>query len=85
MTNRLSEPLMYLSNKQELLSGIQYLLIGLIAQGAVIRWFNQKPAINRMLIWLAIAVALAIIRFIVLSLSEWTRKNDWQKISRRDW
>jgi len=83
--DRLSETAMYLSNKRELLTGIQYLLIGLIALGAVIHWFDQKPAIYRMLIWLAIAAAMSIIRYIVLSLSEWTRKDDWQKVSRRNW
>ena len=76
---------MYISNKRELLTGIQYLLIGVIAECIVIRWFGQRPPVQRVLLWLAIAAALSIVRFLILSLSEWTRKDDWQSVSRRNW
>lgn len=76
---------MYTSNKRELLTGIQYLMIGIIAEGVVIRWFSQRPPIQRILLWLAIATILSIVRFLILSLSEWTRKDDWQSVSRRNW
>ncbi|MEK7833947.1 MAG: hypothetical protein AAB401_22860 [Acidobacteriota bacterium] len=76
---------MYQSNKREFLSGLQYLLIGIIAESSVILWFSQRPPAQRLGIWAIIAVALGILRLIVLSLSEWTRKKDWQNISRRDW
>jgi hypothetical protein len=76
---------MYTSNKRELLTGIQYLMIGIIAEGVVIHWFSQRPPIQRILLWLAIATVLSIVRFLILSLSEWARKDDWQSVSRRNW
>lgn len=76
---------MYTSNKRELLTGIQYLMIGIIAEGSVIRWFGQRSPLQRMLLWLAIAGALSVLRFFILALSEWTRKDDWQSVSRRNW
>jgi hypothetical protein len=76
---------MYISNKRELLTGIQYLMIGIIAEGSVIKWFGHRSPIQRILVWLAIATVLSILRFLVLSLSEWTRKDDWQSVSRRNW
>ena len=76
---------MHTSNKRELLSGIQYLMIGIVAEGSVIRWFSQRPPTQRMLIWVAIAGVLGILRFLILALSEWTRRDDWQSVSRRHW
>lgn len=77
--------LMYSNSKRELLAGLQYLLIGLIAECSVILWFDNRPLTQRLAIWTAIATALGIVRFVVLSFSEWTRKNDWQNVSRRNW
>ncbi len=76
---------MYTSNKRELLTGIQYLLIGVIAECIVIRWFGWRSPVQRVLLWLTFAAALSIVRFLILSLSEWTRKDDWQSVSRRNW
>ncbi|MEO6725439.1 MAG: hypothetical protein ABIU20_09110 [Blastocatellia bacterium] len=76
---------MHTSNKSELLSGIQYLMIGIIAEGSVIRWFSQRPPMQRMLVWVMIAGVLSILRFVVLAMSEWTRRDDWQSVSRRHW
>jgi len=76
---------MHTSNKRELLSGFQYLLIGIIAEGAVLRWFGHRPPMQQMLIWVAIAGGLSIARFLILALSEWTRRDDWQTVSRRNW
>ncbi|MBL8167078.1 MAG: hypothetical protein JNJ50_02925 [Acidobacteria bacterium] len=76
---------MHTSNKRELLSGIQYLLIGIIAEAVVLRWFGQRPSLQQLLAWTIIAGALSFVRFFILSLSEWTRKDDWQKVSRRNW
>lgn len=76
---------MYTSNKRELLTGIQYLLIGVIAECIVIRWFGRRPPVQQVLLWLAVAAVLGIVRFLILSLSEWTRKDDWQSVSRRNW
>ena len=76
---------MYQSNKHEFLSGLQYLMIGIIAESSVMMWFSHRSPAQRLGIWAIIAIALGIVRLIVLSLSEWTRKKDWQNISRRDW
>jgi hypothetical protein len=76
---------MHTSNKRELLSGIQYLLIGMIAEGAVLRWFDQRSPMQRMLTWVAIAAGLSLARFLILAMAGWTRKDDWQTVSRRNW
>jgi hypothetical protein len=76
---------MYTSNKRELFTGIQYMMIGIIAEGSVIRWFSQRSPLQRLLVWVLIAGVLSIARFLILSLSEWTRKDDWQSVSRRNW
>ena len=76
---------MYTSNKRELFTAIHYLMIGIIAEGSVLRWFKERPPAQQMLAWFVIALVLSIIRFLVLSLSEWTRKDDWQSVSRRNW
>ena len=73
------------NSKRELLTGLQYLLIGVIAEVATIRWFNHRTAYIQLLIWAGIAVGLGLVRFFVLSLSEWTRRNQWQSVSRRNW
>ena len=73
------------SSKRELLTGLQYLLIGIIAESCVMLWFDQRPPAQRMGIWVVIVSALGIVRFIILAFSEWTRKNDWQNVSRRNW
>lgn len=77
--------LMYSSNKRELLTGLQYLLIGIIAESCVMLWFDQRPPVQRIAIWAAIVSVLGVIRFVILAFSEWTRKNDWQNVSRRNW
>ncbi len=77
--------LMNSNSKRELIAGFQYLLIGLIAECSVILWFGNRTLAQRLGIWAAIATALGIVRFIILAFSEWTRKNDWQNVSRRNW
>lgn len=68
-----------------MIAGLQYLLIGLIAECSVILWFGNRSLAQRLAIWTAIASALGIVRLIILAFSEWTRKNDWQNVSRRNW
>lgn len=73
------------NTRRELLTGFQYLLIGIIAQGATLRWFGHRSSAQQMLAWTIIAVAVGLARFFVLSFSEWTRRNQWQSVSRRNW
>ena len=73
------------NTRRELLSGFQYLLIGLIALGATLRWFGHRSGAQQMLVWTIIALMLSLVRLIILSLSEWTRRNQWQSVSRRNW
>jgi len=80
-----AKQLMHSNNIRELLTGLQYLLIGIIAESCVILWFSHRPSGQRVAIWTAIATVLSVLRFIVLAFSEWTRKNDWQNVSRRNW
>ena len=80
-----AKQLMHSYTKRELIVGLQYLLIGLIAECSVILWFSNRSLSQRLAIWTAIAAALGIARFVVLAFSDWTRKNDWQNVSRRNW
>jgi hypothetical protein len=80
-----AKQLMHSNTIRELLTALQYLLIGIIAESCVILWFDQKSIGQRLAIWAAIAASLSAIRFVVLAFSEWTRKNDWQNVSRRNW
>jgi len=80
-----TEQLMYSNNIRELLTGLQYLLIGIIAESCVILWFSQRPPALQVAIWTGIAAMLSVVRFIILAFTDWTRKNDWQNVSRRNW
>lgn len=80
-----TEQLMYSNNIRELLTGLQYLLIGIIAESCVILWFSQRPPALQVAIWTGIAAVLSVLRFIILAFTDWTRKNDWQNVSRRNW
>ena len=73
------------NTRRELLIGFQHLLIGLISLGATLRWFGQRSGAQQLLIWTIIALVLGLARLIVLSLSEWTRRDQWQSVSRRNW
>ncbi|MDX2043084.1 MAG: hypothetical protein SF097_17830 [Acidobacteriota bacterium] len=76
---------MHSNTIRELLTAFQYLLIGLIAECSVILWFSNRSLAQRLAIWTVIAAVLSVVRFIVLAFSDWTRKNDWQNVSRRNW
>ena len=76
---------MHSSTKHELLLGLQYLLIGLIAQGVVLTWFNAHPVRQKMLVWIAVAVAISVLRLALLLLVSTYRRNQWTSISRRNW
>jgi len=76
---------MYGSIKRELLTWFQYLLMGIIAECAVIRWFSNYSLAERMLAWVIIVTALSFARIIILYLSDWLRRDQWQSISKRRW
>jgi hypothetical protein len=77
--------IMQTSSKRELMLGLQYLLIGFIAEGVVLTWFNGRPALQKMLIWLAAAVVLGVLRLVVLGLGGLYRRSHWGTISKRYW
>jgi hypothetical protein len=76
---------MYSSPKREMLTGLQYLLIGFIALCVVFRWFSGRPPIQQMLVWGLIAAAMSFVRFIIIFFSEWMRRDQWKTVSRRNW
>jgi NhaP-type Na+/H+ or K+/H+ antiporter len=73
------------NTRRELLTGLQYLLIGIIAEGAALRWFSQDGAAWQLLVWISIALGLSIVRFLVLFFSDWWRTDQGMSISRRRW
>ena len=76
---------MYGSTKRELIIGFQYLLIGIIANGEVLTWFNDRPVRQKMLVWIAVALAIGLARFAVLLLASTYKRTQWTNISRRNW
>lgn len=73
--------------KHELLVGIQYLLIGVIAELVTNRWWRQDRSdlIKQITIWASIAIALGLIRFVIIIIASLLRRDQWQTISRRNW
>jgi hypothetical protein len=76
---------MHSSPKRELITGLQYLLIGFIALCIVFRWFSGRPPIQQMLVWVVMAAAMSFVRFIIIFFSEWMRRDQWKTVSRRNW
>jgi biotin transporter BioY len=76
---------MHSSTKHELLTAFQYLLIGIIAQAVVIGWFSDRSDQQKMIVWIVVALALAILRVFIMSLRGLQRRNRWMSISRRNW
>jgi hypothetical protein len=70
---------------REILTAFQYLIIGLIALGIVLRWYGQYAPYWQMLVWLIIAGGATILRLILMVGSEWFRDTRWQSIRRRNW
>jgi hypothetical protein len=73
--------------KHEILTGIQYLLIGIIAEVAVTRWVGRDggDAVKPVAAWFLIAATLTILRLAVIILVGALRRDQWQTISRRNW
>ena len=78
---------MHSGTKRELLTGAHYLFIGIIAEVAVINWADKwyTEGLMRLLFWGLIFAVLSVIRFIILFVAHWVRKDEWQTISRRFW
>ncbi|HBK90309.1 MAG TPA: hypothetical protein DDZ68_01425 [Parvularcula sp.] len=73
------------STKRELTTGLQYLLMGIIAHGVVLTWFNDRPVRQKMLVWIAVALAVGVARFALLLLASSYKRSQWTSISRRNW
>ena len=67
--------------------GLQYLLIGILAEIAVLRWFrrNEFDLATHVATWCLIVVALGLVRLIIIVLASQLRRDHWQSISRRNW
>ncbi|MGH9838748.1 MAG: hypothetical protein ACREEM_08190 [Blastocatellia bacterium] len=73
------------TTKRELLTALQYFLIGVIAQGVVLVWFNDRPIRQKMLVWIVVAIGISIARFLILGVSGLYKRNQWMSVSRRNW
>ncbi|MEP7272126.1 MAG: hypothetical protein ABI882_11530 [Acidobacteriota bacterium] len=77
--------------RREILVGLQYLLIGIIAEigaeVAVNRWFpgSQGDIVKQVVGWSLIAIALGLVRLVIIVLASVLRRDQWQSISRRNW
>jgi len=73
--------------RREIVTAAHYLLIGVIAGVAVIRWRSwlalEGP--SQLLLWLAVFVALTVIRLLIVLVISLARNDQWEKISRRNW
>ena len=82
---------MRIKASREILVGLQYLLIGIIAEiaaeSAVGKLFRgERPDLLRQVVsWTLIAVALGLIRLAIIILATVLRRDQWQTISRRNW
>ncbi|MBK7599566.1 MAG: hypothetical protein IPL01_21050 [Acidobacteria bacterium] len=76
---------MHSETKHELLGALQYFLIGIIAEGSVIRWFDKNTGGEQMMIWIVIAFTLTVLRIVILFYAAWFRGAEWRSISRRRW
>lgn len=73
--------------RREILVGLQYLLIGIVAELAVNRWFRRDgiDLIRQVVAWCSIAIALGVLRIAIIILANVLRRDQWQTISRRNW
>jgi hypothetical protein len=76
---------MFSNTKREILCGVQYVLIGIIAECSVLIWFDTRPVQHKLLAWLLVAISLSAARFVALGLSYAYRRNQWGTISKRNW
>lgn len=73
---------------REILTALQYLLIGLAALVMIQQWqqrYGQRSPLWEMAAWLIVAGGLSLLRIIIILFIEWVRGNRWQSIRRRNW
>lgn len=67
------------------MTGLQYLMMGVIAECSVIKWFTHQTIPWRLLVWFGVFVTLSLLRFFVLFLTFWFQRDRWKRIHRRNW
>jgi hypothetical protein len=68
------------SLKQDLVTAISYVLIGMVSLGAVFFWFPGASQTRTMWLWLIIATGLSIIRLLIINATGWFRRDQWQTV-----
>jgi hypothetical protein len=75
--------MLYQSTKQELVAGLSYLLIGLIALGIVLTYLPDGHPGQMIGLWLITAIALTIVRVVIIQGRQWLRRDQWRTVSKR--
>lgn len=76
---------MHSNTKRELTTGIQYLIIGLIAEAIVLYRFDMLPAMLKMALWGIAVFAMGVLRFLLIFSIERFRRRQGMTITRRNW
>jgi hypothetical protein len=73
--------------KRELFVGLQYLLLGVISELAVIRWFRKEGSdqVIQIVAWCVVFFVLTLLRFTIIVITSQVRRDQYQTISRRNW
>lgn len=73
--------------KRELFVGLQYLLLGVISELAVIRWFRKEGSdqIIQIAAWCVVFFVLTLLRLAIIVIVSQLRRDQYQTISRRNW
>ncbi len=75
--------MLHQSIKHELVSGLSYFLIGLISLEIVLTYMPGARAMEMIGRWSSIFIALSIARLIIIKAGKWTRRDQWQNVSKR--
>ena len=73
--------------KRELFVGLQYLVLGVISELAVSRWFRKEGSdqIIQIAAWCVVFFVLTILRLAIIAIAGQLRRDQYQTISRRNW
>lgn len=73
--------------KRELFVGLQYLVLGVISELAVIRWFRKEGSdqIIQIAAWCVVFFVLTLLRLAIIAIASQVRRDQYQTISRRNW
>lgn len=77
--------MLHQSTKQELIAGLSYLLIGLVALGIVLTYAPDSGPGQTLGLWILAAIALTTARLLVIQARQWFRRDQWRSVSRRRW